>query len=156
MGLQVEDQEQWSQEIRLLTSLDGPVNFMGCVFFEPFERNSDNAGKIEALGFDSADLTVGPSQDTGFSWESLSRMPGLDTHEDSQVVQLVKALTGANATGKVSFGTEAGLFHNGGIPAVVCGPGSIEQAHKPNEFIELAQVGECEQFMRRLFERCWA
>jgi outer membrane receptor protein involved in Fe transport len=74
MGLQVEDQEQWSQEIRLLTSLNGPINFMAGVFYETFERNSDNAGKIEALGFDSADLTVGPSQDTGFSntWEGIS------------------------------------------------------------------------------------
>jgi acetylornithine deacetylase len=72
------------------------------------------------------------------------------------VVQLAKSLTGANTTGKVSFGTEAGLFEAGGMPAVVCGPGGIEQAHKPDEFIALEQVAQCERFVLRLFERCWA
>ena len=96
------------------------------------------------------------SQRTGFHWVRLSHIPGLDTREDSEVVQLAKSLTGANSTGKVSFGTEAGLFEAGGMPAVVCGPGSIEQAHKPDEFIALEQVAQCERFVLRLFERCWA
>ena len=75
---------------------------------------------------------------------------------DAEVVQLVKALTGANSTGKVAFGTEAGLFQEmAGIPTVVCGPGSIEQAHKPDEFIALDQVAACEEFIRKLFARCW-
>ncbi len=69
---------------------------------------------------------------------------------------MVKALTGANRTGAVSFGTEAGLFQNAGIPTVVCGPGDIAQAHKPNEFIALDQVAECEAFMRRLMDRLCA
>ncbi|MDX2314462.1 MAG: acetylornithine deacetylase [Gammaproteobacteria bacterium] len=93
--------------------------------------------------------------DTGFSFEAMSHIPGLSTDEDADVVQLVKALTGQNTTGKVSFGTEAGLFQEGGMPAVVCGPGSIEQAHKPDEFIALDQIGQCEGFLRKLFERCW-
>jgi acetylornithine deacetylase len=93
--------------------------------------------------------------DTGFNFEAMSHIPGLSTDEDADVVQLVKALTGQNTTGKVSFGTEAGLFQQGGMPAVVCGPGSIEQAHKPDEFIALDQIGQCEGFLRKLFERCW-
>ena len=93
--------------------------------------------------------------DSGFSFEAMSHIPGLSTDEDADVVQLVKALTGQNTTGKVSFGTEAGLFQQGGMPAVVCGPGSIEQAHKPDEFIALDQIGQCESFLRKLFERCW-
>ena len=92
----------------------------------------------------------------GFEWEFQSSIPGLDASEDSDVVRLAKALTGANTTGKVSFGTEGGLFEQSGMPAVVCGPGSIEQAHKPNEFIELEQVAQCEVFLRRLFEHCWS
>jgi len=96
------------------------------------------------------------SRDTGFQWECLSHMPGLDTSEDAAVVQLVKSLTGANATGKESYGTEGGLFSQGGMPAVICGPGSIEQAHKPDEFIALDQVAQCEKFILRLFEHCWA
>jgi acetylornithine deacetylase len=50
----------------------------------------------------------------------------------------------------VSFGTEAGVFNDHGVPAIVCGPGSIEQAHKPNEFIDIAQIKECVEFMLRL------
>lgn len=91
----------------------------------------------------------------GFSFEPMSHIPGLSTDEDAEVVQLAKALTGQNTTTKVAFGTEAGLFQAGGMPAVVCGPGSIDQAHKPDEFIAQDQINQCEAFMRRLFERCW-
>jgi acetylornithine deacetylase len=91
--------------------------------------------------------------ETGFSWEKESSYPGLDIAPDEEIVQLVKELTGANTTGKVAFGAEAGLFHESGIPAVICGPGSIEQAHKPDEFIALEQVAACEEFMGRLLDR---
>ncbi|TFH48251.1 MAG: acetylornithine deacetylase [Lysobacterales bacterium] len=92
---------------------------------------------------------------TGFSFELMSHIPGLATDEDAQVVQLAKALTGQNTTAKVAFGTEAGLFQAGGMPAVVCGPGSIDQAHKPDEVIARDQIRQCETFLRKLFERCW-
>ena len=90
---------------------------------------------------------------TGFRWEVSSSFPGMDTAGDAEIVTLAKNLAGANATGKVAFGTEAGLFNDHGIPAVICGPGSIEQAHKPNEFVSLEQVALCERFMDRLLER---
>ncbi len=63
---------------------------------------------------------------------------------------LVMALAGTNSTGVVSYGTEAGLFQESGMATVVCGPGDIAQAHKPNEFISLEQVEACVAFMRRL------
>jgi len=91
--------------------------------------------------------------EAGFSWEPMSAFPGLATPADAAVVTLAKALSGSNATGKVSFGTEAGLFSGTGIPAVVCGPGSIEQAHKPDEYVSLEQLALCERFMTRLLER---
>ena len=91
--------------------------------------------------------------DTGFSWEEMSSFPGLETPPDAEVVALAKALSGSNTTGKVAFGTEAGLFHESGIPSVVCGPGSIEQAHKPDEYVSLEQVALCERFMARLIDR---
>lgn len=81
-----------------------------------------------------------------------ARIPALNTDEDSDVVGLAKALAGSNAVGKVSFGTEGGHFQEHGIETVVCGPGSIEQAHKPDEFIALEQVARCEDFMRRLLD----
>ncbi|MGO1120765.1 acetylornithine deacetylase [Rhodovibrionaceae bacterium A322] len=89
---------------------------------------------------------------TNITFEEYSSFPPLDTPLDHEVVALAKALTGANSTSKVAFGTEAGLFSHAGIPAVICGPGSIEQAHKPDEFIALDQIAQCEAFMERLIE----
>ncbi|HLI10739.1 MAG TPA: acetylornithine deacetylase [Alphaproteobacteria bacterium] len=86
-------------------------------------------------------------------WEPLSEFSALDTDEDAEVTRFVKSLTGSNSTGKVAFGTEAGLFSQAHIPTVVCGPGSIEQAHKPDEWITLEQIARCEAFMGRLLER---
>lgn len=91
--------------------------------------------------------------ETGIAFEYLSAFASLDTPEDHEAVELAKALTGANSTTKVAFGTEAGLISEAGIPAVVCGPGSIEQAHKPDEFIALEQVALCERFLDRLIDR---
>lgn len=64
-----------------------------------------------------------------------------------------KSLTGGNSVGKVAFGTEGGLYQEAGIPTVICGPGSISQAHKPDEFIEVDQIAQCEAFMDRLMDR---
>ena len=91
--------------------------------------------------------------DTGFRFEELSSFPGLATDEGAEITQLCKAATGANSTSKVAFGTEAGLFEATGIPTIVCGPGNIDQAHKPNEFVALDQVAQCEAFLRRVLER---
>jgi acetylornithine deacetylase len=91
--------------------------------------------------------------DTGFRFEERSSFPGLATDESAEITQLCKASTGANGTSKVAFGTEAGLFEASGIPTIVCGPGNIDQAHKPNEFIALAQVALCEAFLARVLER---
>jgi len=89
----------------------------------------------------------------GFSWRELSRIPGLATRDDAEIVELAKALSGSNATGKVAFATEAGLFHEIDIPTIICGPGSIDQAHKPDEFVSLDQIAQCEAFMHRLMDR---
>jgi acetylornithine deacetylase len=80
-------------------------------------------------------------------------MPGLEMDPGEDVVAFVKALAGRNDHAKVAFGTEAGLFHTRvQIPTVVCGPGDIAVAHKPNEFIPLDQIAKGEDFMRRLLE----
>jgi acetylornithine deacetylase len=88
--------------------------------------------------------------DTGFRWEKLSSFPAANTSEDAEVVSLAKRATGRNAAGKVAFGCEAGLYDAAGIPTVICGPGHIDQAHKPDEFVALAQLAECEAFLRRV------
>jgi acetylornithine deacetylase len=88
--------------------------------------------------------------ETGFGFEQISAFPGLDTPEDSEITTLAKNLTQANGTTKIAFGTEGGLIQEIDIPTVVCGPGSIEQAHKPDEFVDLVQIAQCEAFIERL------
>lgn len=90
---------------------------------------------------------------SGFVIEPLSEIPLLDTGPENEVVALAQELSGEREFGKVSFGTEASQFHRAGIPTVVCGPGSVEQAHKPNEYVTLDQVAKCEAFLRRLADR---
>jgi len=94
------------------------------------------------------------STDTGITIECVNDMPGLDLDANAEVVTFVKALAGRNDHAKVAFGTEAGLFNErANIPTVVCGPGSIDQAHKPNEYIDIEQIDACEAFMGRLMDR---
>ena len=93
------------------------------------------------------------SAETGIDIECYNDMPGLEMDPGEDVVAFVKALAGRNDHAKVAFGTEAGLFHTRvQIPTVVCGPGDIAVAHKPNEFIPLDQIAKGEDFMRRLLE----
>ncbi|MBG92875.1 MAG: acetylornithine deacetylase [Chloroflexi bacterium] len=83
----------------------------------------------------------------------ISNTPGLDTSPTEMIVNEVKNLTtdiGPNAHGKVSYATEAGLFQKAGFPTVICGPGSIEQAHGPDEYITIAQLNLLEQFLSRI------
>jgi len=75
--------------------------------------------------------------------EIIGEIIGFDKEENSQACELISSLTGDNSRGVVSFGTEAGLFQEIGISTVVCGPGSIEQAHKVDEYIVLDQLKEC-------------
>ncbi|WP_436018969.1 acetylornithine deacetylase [Trinickia sp. LjRoot230] len=79
----------------------------------------------------------------------IAAAPGLDAAEQAAITELVRALTGDASTRKVAYGTEAGLFALAGVPSVVCGPGDIEQAHKPNEYVELSQLVACEDFLRK-------
>jgi acetylornithine deacetylase len=76
--------------------------------------------------------------------------PGLLRDVNSPAVRLACAVSGSNDVHAVSYGTEAGLFQGAGIPAVICGPGSIAQAHKADEFVSLEQLDACAAFLRRL------
>ncbi len=86
--------------------------------------------------------------------ERLWDYPGLGTPSDAAVVNFVKGLTGANGTIKVAFGTEGGLFDRRlGIPTVICGPGSMAQGHKPDEFVTTEQMARCEAMLDALLDR---
>lgn len=89
----------------------------------------------------------------GFTYEIVGDIPGMGLPGDHGLADLVKQITGANAAGKVSYGTEGGLYEYAGIPSIICGPGNIQQAHQPDEWIAIGQLDACDSFIRRLAER---
>jgi len=84
------------------------------------------------------------------TYERYFGIPGLQPETDGAAERLVRSITGDNASHMVSYGTEAGQFQERDFSAVVCGPGNIEQAHQPNEYIDIAQLDAGEAFMRDL------
>ena len=87
---------------------------------------------------------------TGFSFETICAVPAFLARADEPAVALAKRLTAQPQTTLVAFGTEAGLFHQAGISTVVCGPGHVEQAHQPDEFVSLEQLARCEAYLQAL------
>lgn len=87
---------------------------------------------------------------TGFSFDVTDVLPGLSLDPDHALAGLVRQLTGSNSTGYVSYGTEAGLYQDAGIPSIVCGPGDIAQAHTADEWIAASQLDACDAFLARL------
>jgi acetylornithine deacetylase len=88
--------------------------------------------------------------DADIRFHSLSAYPGLATSPDSEAARLLALISGSNEFGTVAFGTEGGLFDEAGIPTVVCGPGSMDQGHKPDEFITSEQLSACDAMLTRL------
>ncbi|MFO1246494.1 MAG: acetylornithine deacetylase [Ramlibacter sp.] len=88
--------------------------------------------------------------DAGFSFETICEVPSFLGSAADPVTRLAQRLSGEPGTTLVAFGTEAGLFKKSGIPTVVCGPGSINQAHQPDEYVSLDQLARCEAFMQGL------
>ncbi|XUW87274.1 acetylornithine deacetylase [Burkholderia sp. M6-3] len=88
--------------------------------------------------------------DADIRFQSLSAYPALATSPDSEAARLLTLLTGSNEFGTVAFGTEGGLFEQAGIPTVVCGPGSMDQGHKPDEFLTSEQLSDCDAMLARL------
>jgi len=92
------------------------------------------------------------SKTSGFRFEPIIAVPAFQAHPDDPAVQLSLRLARTSQTTLVSFGTEAGLFQRAGMSTVVCGPGSIEQAHQADEYVTLEQLARCERFLQGLTE----
>lgn len=90
------------------------------------------------------------NRDAAIRFYPISSYPGLYTAAQSAAARLVAHLTGSEKFSTVAFGTEGGLFHQSGIPSVICGPGSMAQGHKPDEFITIEQLNACDALLRRL------
>ncbi|AWB48077.1 acetylornithine deacetylase [Gemmobacter aquarius] len=107
-----------------------------------------DAFESEALRLDAAIKAVHP--DAGVHVERFFGVPPLQPEAQGEAAALVRRLTGDNASGVVSYGTEAGQFKEAGYSAVVCGPGDIAQAHQADEYIELSEFAAGQAFMERL------
>jgi len=124
-------------EIRPLPNYDGDK------LFERFHRKANELQAEMQMVSKDASITTRP----------MSRMLGvtLPQHAEGECARLMHA-AGTNQQLAVSFGTEAGVFNEGGIPAIICGPGDIRQAHKPNEFIAISQISECLNFLQKMVQ----
>ena len=119
----------------------------------PNERSTDWLARYQAMvaEVDAEMKAIHP--DAGIEIDVMGDIPGCRAETEGAAEQLCRQLTGDNGEHVVSYGTEAGLFQDGGYSACICGPGSIEQAHQPNEFITLEQLSAGEAFMDRLIDR---
>ena len=117
-----------------------------------------DASKIVEMVRAKADATILPkyrarAAEATFTTKLHAAYPGLVLDETSPAIALAREVTGANRVDAVAYGTEAGHFQRAGIPAVICGPGSIEQAHKADEFVALPELTACEGFLRKVIAR---
>src|SRR5580692_11661035 len=132
-----------------------------CVFqfdMRTLPQASPDALHREILGF-AQELTremQSVDAQSGIDLEWLSQTAGLAAAETDAIVQWAMRLSRNAQVGKVSYGTEAGLFQKMGVPSVICGPGDIAQAHSANEFVTLEQLAQCERFMDRILETGYA
>lgn len=88
--------------------------------------------------------------EAGFKFDTICEIPSFLGSSNDPVTRLAQRLSGESKVTQVAFGTEAGIFKNAGIPTVVCGPGSIQQAHQPDEYVTLDQLARCELFLQGL------
>ena len=102
----------------------------------------------QARAMEPAMKQVAP--EAGFSFETICEVPSFLGSGSDAITRLAQRLSGEQRVTQVAFGTEAGLFKKAGIPTVVCGPGSIVQAHQPDEYVSLEQLGRCEAFLQGL------
>ena len=110
--------------------------------------------RIRAFAAACAQEMQAAAPETGITIEVMNEVPAFVADASAQALPLALQLAGQNETFAVSYATEAGLFQAGGAPAVVCGPGHIDQAHKPDEFIAVAELEKCLHFLTRLAD--WA
>ncbi len=122
----------------------------------PGSDPQDVPGRFAALSQEVAERMRKTAASSTIETVMSSDVPGLAPDPGSDAETLVMRLAGRNRTIAVAYATEAGHFQRAGLPTVVCGPGSIDQAHQPDEYITLEQLAAGEAFMRRLLAECRA
>jgi acetylornithine deacetylase len=136
----VPHQAEISFECRNISS-DDPMDYINEVMRYAHEELTPKMRRIEPAA--------------GFTFELRPNLPALETAPDHVAVTMAKRLAGRNDHAKVAYGTEASLFQSvAGIPSVVVGPGDIDQAHKPDEWILISDLDKCNAFIHRLIAEC--
>lgn len=92
--------------------------------------------------------------ETGIELMQEESVPAMTDNDSAELQSLIAALTGDDERHKVAYATEGGQFTNAGIPTIICGPGSIEQAHKADEYVELNEIVRCDGFLQKLLNSC--
>ncbi|MGE6389400.1 acetylornithine deacetylase [Psychrobacter pacificensis] len=92
--------------------------------------------------------------ETGIELMQEESVPAMTDNNSAELQSLIAALTGDDERHKVAYATEGGQFTNAGIPTIICGPGSIEQAHKADEYVELIEIERCDGFLQKLLDSC--
>ncbi|MGO2278331.1 MULTISPECIES: acetylornithine deacetylase [unclassified Psychrobacter] len=92
--------------------------------------------------------------ETGIELIQSVGVPAMTDSDSDELQSLIAALTGDNERHKVAYATEGGQFTNAGIPTIICGPGSIEQAHKADEYVAISEIERCDAFLKKLLDSC--
>ena len=92
--------------------------------------------------------------ETGIELLQEESVPAMTDSDSTELQALIAALTGDDTRHKVAYATEGGQFTNSGIPTIICGPGSIEQAHKADEYVALSEMARCDEFLQKLLNSC--
>ena len=92
--------------------------------------------------------------ETGIELVQEESVPAMTDNDSAELQALIAALTGDDERHKVAYATEGGQFTNAGIPTIICGPGSIEQAHKADEYVALSEIERCDGFLQKLLDSC--
>lgn len=128
--------------------------------FRCLPRIDSGALMAKIKGFADKDLLPrmrAVAQEADIAFENIYAYPDFEIDPAHELVSRVKSWVGSNAEAKVAYGTEAGYFSGSlGIPTIVCGPGSITQAHKPDEFVARDQLDACDQFLDKIRDYCCA
>ncbi|HSP59371.1 MAG TPA: M20/M25/M40 family metallo-hydrolase, partial [Halomonas sp.] len=120
----------------------------------PQDRFEDLLGRVNAYARKLEARMHDKAPETGIVTERLTQsVPALADDNNAEVLALCHALLGQRPGGAVAYATEAGQFQREGLPTLICGPGSIGQAHQPDEYLEIAQLEEGVRFMQALGER---
>lgn len=120
----------------------------------PHMTQDDILAPIQAKVAELSAQMKARAPETGIKLMQEESVPAMTDSDSAELQALIAALTGDDKRHKVAYATEGGQFTNSGIPTIICGPGSIEQAHKADEYVELSEIERCDGFLGKLLDSC--